>query len=79
MCSDAIYYQTTYSKENKFSSLYIIIRTHQCISTAINFETTKLYHNLVHDSIYSDITFKRISHPIWQSYEQPPVIYQIYM
>ena len=70
MCSDAIYYQTTYGKLNKFSWLYIVLRTHHCISTVINFETTKFYHNLVHDSIHPNITFNRISYLIWQCYEQ---------
>ena len=48
MTSDAIYYHTTYSKS---SSIYIVIRIHHCISTVINFETTKFCDNLLRDSI----------------------------
>ena len=60
MSSDAIYYHTTYSKLMKLSLLYIVIRTHHCISTIINFETTKFCHDLLHDLIPPNINFNHI-------------------
>ena len=53
-----------YSKLTKFSSLYIVIRTHQCISKVINFETTKSGHNLLHDPILPNINFNQLSYLI---------------
>ena len=64
MCSDAIYSQKTYSKENKFSSFYIVIRTHHCISAIINFETTKFGDDLLRDPILPNINFSELSHLI---------------
>ena len=51
MSFGAIYYHKTYKKSTRFSSLYIVIRTHCYISTAINFQTTKFGHNLLHDPL----------------------------
>ena len=77
MCSDAIYHQPSYNKLNNFSWLYIDITTHPHISTNINFESTKIYHNLVYDAIHPNFTFNSTGHQIWQCYGKYLVIYQI--
>ena len=46
MTSDAIYYHEPFSKLLKLSSLHLVSRMHDCITTVINFETTKFCHNL---------------------------------
>ena len=45
------------------------IRSHQILSTVINFETPKSNHNLLQDSILLDINFNYISHLKWWCYE----------
>ena len=62
MSSEAIYYHTPYSILKKMSSLYIIIRIHFCISTIINFQTTKFGDKLLHDPIPQWIYFNPFSH-----------------
>ena len=68
-----IYYDVTYCKLNKFSSLYIVIRKHDCISTVIKFETTKSGHNLFLDPILSNINFNLTM--LWPSYGHIPNFY----
>ena len=70
MSSDAIYYHTLHSKLMKLSSLYIVIRIHHCISTDINFETSKFCDNLLHDRIFQYIYFNPPFYQTAQWYDQ---------
>ena len=79
MCSEAIYHQTTYNTLARLLSLYILIGTHHFISTNINFEITKFYHNVADDLIHLKIAFNQISYLLYQSYDHHPVMYPIYI
>ena len=69
MNSDAIYYHAPYSKFMKLSSLYIVSKIHHCISTVINFQTTKFCDNLLHDQIPQYIYFNHFSYQTAQWYD----------
>ena len=61
---DAIYHHTRCKKLTRLSSLYIVIRKHRCISTVINFETTKFGHKLLDDPNLTNIYFNCVSYLI---------------
>ena len=44
----------------KLSSLCNVMRAHHCITTVINFESTKFCHNLFHDPTFPNINFNHI-------------------
>ena len=77
MSFDVIYHHKTRKKLTRLSSLYIVIITHRCISTIINFKATKFGHNLFHDPVPPNINFNYISYLIWQCYANQTVMYQI--
>ena len=60
----AIYCHTTYKKLIRLLSLRLVMRTHRCISTVINLETTKFCQNLPHHLMLPNINLSYISYLI---------------
>ena len=73
ICTDDNVYYWQYGQFTVCSMIIYCVRTHHCISTTINFETTEFCQHLLRDQIVPNINFNHISYLIWQCYDHHTV------